>query len=118
MAMSKISPPGVQNGAAVSNHVVVVVSGLLSVGPFFIVGWWCSNPYRDLLGVNFSIERWVGFQHLADTCFVMFSQLLDCKCAYIPGSVCMNYFDRHSQYPNPFAHKPTLPQGQTEGHFL
>ena len=60
MEMSKVNPHRVQNGEAVSNHVVVVVSGLLSAGLFPIVGWWCSNPYRDLIEVNFSIVRWWG----------------------------------------------------------
>ena len=40
--------------------LVVVVSELRSAGPFYIVGWWGFNPWRVLIGVNFSIVGWWG----------------------------------------------------------
>ena len=41
-----------------TSNLVVVVSGLQSAGPFSIMGWWGSNPWRDLIGVTFYIVGW------------------------------------------------------------
>ena len=58
MGISKFRLLRVPNGEAVSNHVVVVVSGLWSVGPFFILWWWGFNPWLDLIEVPFSVVGW------------------------------------------------------------
>ena len=59
----------------------------------------------------------VGFQPLAGTCYIYFSQILDSECAYVPVSVRMAYFDHHSCSPHPFSGNPMLPRGQTKGCF-
>ena len=70
---------------------VCVCFGLQSAGTFFIVGWYGSNPWWVPYRGSFFHCRVVGFQPLLGACSVIFSQLLDSRCAYIPGSVRMTY---------------------------
>ena len=73
-----------------SNHVVL--SGLLSAGPFSIVGWWGSNSLQVLIGFTFYIVGWWDSNPWRIPVLSFFPQLLESECAYVPVSVCMTYF--------------------------
>ena len=66
---------------------------------------------------HFSHFRVIELQTLADTCSIIFAQLLDSEYAYVPRYVLMTHFDHHSCFPHPFAGNPKLPLGETEGSF-
>ena len=60
----------------------------------------------------------VGFQPQEGNYSIIFAQLLDSNCTYVPRSVHMTYFDNNFQYPYPFYGRQTLPWGRTEGHSI
>ena len=69
------------------------MSGLWSVGHFFhclVVGF---EPLQGPDRGSFFHYVVMGFQPLVGTCSIFFAQLLDSKCTYVLGSVCMLYLN-------------------------
>ena len=61
------------------------VSGFQIAVPFFVVRWWGSNPWQELIGVSFFHYEVEEFQPLAGPCYIIFQNSLALNVCMCPG---------------------------------
>ena len=77
-----------------------MASRVRSIFPLWVMGF---RPLEGPDRGSFFYCGVVGLQPLEDTCSNIFAQLLDTKCVYVPGSLCMTYLDHKYRSTHTFA---------------